>query len=130
MAEPRYACRVCGTWTCSVCGWKRSNASVTYQEHYCGKCPSRMGTLLATMHTEKMWRWHNPGDDGLPDPYPYGQRPVDSQPSFGRRHAATGPEFYRDVRVPKTGPYAALDVPSWKRGVDDALNYIAREERP
>lgn len=129
MAPPRYACRACGVWTCSACGWTRSQASLNYREHHCAKCPSREGTLLPTMHTEKMWRRHDYYDSPLPDPYPFGQRPpVDPASPFGHRVASTGPEFYQGIRVPPTGPYAPLDVPSWKRGVDDALRHIRREE--
>ena len=117
MAEPRYACGRCGTWTCVSCGWKRSVASRFYQGHFCIQCPSHEGVMQASMHTERMWRRHNDPDTPLPEPYPYGQRP-----SGEPRTSDTGPEFYRGIRVPATGPYARLDVPSFKRGVDAVLD--------
>lgn len=115
MANPRYPCRTCGTWVCAACGWKRPGASVVYEDHTCGKCPSREGALTPTLHTERMWWRHNDGD--LPAPVSYGALP---EPEL--RAASAGPEFYRGFRVPKTGPYARTDIASWKRGVDDVLD--------
>jgi hypothetical protein len=73
--------------------------------------------MTATMHTERMWFSHN-DEPQLPTPYAFGERP----PSTAPRPARTGPDFYRGIRVPDTGPYDRLDVASWKRGVDDALS--------
>lgn len=127
MSESRYACGRCGTWTCIECGWSRPGASALYQDQSCIKCPSREGTLIPTMHTERMWRKHN-GDGALPEPYAYGERPMgDLVAPFGRRTASAGPEFYRGVRVPVTGPYTRLDVESFKRGVDAALDRYGTE---
>lgn len=117
MAEPRYACRTCGTWTCACCGWKRPCASVTYRDHACCRCPSREGSITPTMHTERMW-WRHNDEIELPKPYAYGEQPAKEPVATT---SATGPEFYRGVRVPVTGPYARIDITSWKRGVDDAL---------
>jgi hypothetical protein len=129
MSGPRYACGRCGTWTCIECGWSRPGASALYPDQSCIKCPSREGTLIPTMHTERMWRQHN-GDGALPEPYAYGERPTgDLVAPFGRRTANAGPEFYRGVRVPVTGPYARLDVESFKRGVDAALDQHKGENR-
>jgi len=61
-----------------------------------------------------MWQRHNDGD--LPQPLAYGARPERQTVT-----SDTGPEFYRGLRVPRDGPYARIDIPSWKRGVDDAL---------
>lgn len=115
MTQPRYACKRCGTWICTECGWKRPGASVHYPDHTCNRCPSRQGTFTPTLHTERVWREHNDGD--LPQPLVYGARP---EPGI-RVSSTPGPEFYRGLRVPKDGPYARIDIPSWKRGVDDAL---------
>lgn len=126
MAEPRYACGWCGTWQCAACGWKRACASLRYPDHCCGRCASPVGTLLPTMHTERMWRRHNDADT-LPEPYAYGERPSGPGTPFGTRTAESRPESYRGVRVPRGGPYQALDLTSWKRGVDDCLKRYPRE---
>lgn len=126
MAQPRYACLVCATWVCVSCGWKRAQASVNYREHACAKCPSRTGTLTPTMHTEVMWRFHNGQDAQLPEGYPFGVRPPPSSDGpYGRHTAATGPEFYRGVRVPRDGPYSPLDVVSFRQGIDACLSHLA-----
>lgn len=64
------------------------------------------------MHTEKVWRMHNEGEQ-LP---PAGARPA-PEPQVSER----APEVYRGVPVPKQGPHQRLDLASWKRGVDDCL---------
>lgn len=128
MSQLRYACASCGTWTCDRCGWKRPGASVTYRNHTCGVCPGNTGQIVPTMHTERMWWLHNEGP--LPTGYPYGKRPETAQPvrTGGPAPKDTVPprEFYRGVPVPGTGPYSRLDVPSWKRGVDAALDRAPR----
>lgn len=127
MAQPRYACNCCGTWTCAACGWKRPQASTNHREHACGACPSREGTITPTMHTETQWQRHNGYYDNwnapLPTPYPYG-----TQAPAEQMTATTGPEFYRGIRVPRSGPYGRTDIPSWKRGVDDCLKHQQKEE--
>lgn len=125
MAQPRYACGSCGTWVCASCGWKRSSASLNYREHACAKCPSRTGTLTPAMHTDVQWWRHNDATE-LPQAYTYGTRP-DSPPVT--RTANSGPEFYRGVRMPADGPYARIDIASWKRGVDDCLKCQHPEEK-
>lgn len=120
MSALRYACESCGTWTCSRCGWKRPGASVAYRRHICGHCGSTSGTIISTMHTEKMWACHNQGP--LPTGYPYGERPEGGpEEPFGTVVSNTTPEVYRGILVPRLGPYGHTDIPSWKRGVDDAL---------
>lgn len=125
MAEPRYPCATCGTWQCDACGWKRSQASLSYEGHFCGRCPSRTGAMAPTMHTELMWRRHNGYDGELPESYAYGERPSSLRVPCT---SAVGPEFYRGVRVPKQGPYQRFDLVSWKRGVDDCLKKFPTEE--
>lgn len=123
MAALRYACRVCGTWKCIQCGWKRPGASVAYERHQCLECNGLAGTLVPTMHTERMWRAHNSGQ--LPEGYPFGTRPPgDLVPPFGSRTAGTGWPLYRGIRVPQSGPYGRTDLKSWKLGVDHALESL------
>lgn len=122
MAEPRYACTFCGTWACFHCGWKRPGASVAYNNHMCGRCPSREGILTPTMHTERAWRRHNGYDGDLPEPHAYGVRP---EGKF--RISETAPEYYRGYRVPGSGPYGRIDITSWKLGVDTALDTNATD---
>lgn len=127
MAELRYACGTCGTWTCDRCGWKRSGASVAYLNHTCGRCPGRTGSIVPTMHTERMWWPHNDATE-LPFGYPYGQRPEGGlQQPFGPREAAVRCESYRNIPMPRTGPYGRTDLASWKRGVDEALGAIGAD---
>jgi hypothetical protein len=118
MSQLRYACSQCGTWTCSHCGWSRPGASLLFKAHNCASCGQGVGTLVPTMHTAKMWWNHNGQEGTLPQGYPYGQRPAKPAP----RDGGTERESYRGVLVPRTGPYARLDVASWKRGVDDVLD--------
>jgi len=103
-----------------MCGWKRSGAAVAYRGHTCGHCGGVSGRIAPTMHTEQMWGTHN--DGSLPTGYPYGERPEgEAEAPFGQTVADDAPETYRGVLVPLRGPYAHTDIPSWKRGVDDAL---------
>ena len=127
MASPRYPCGTCGVCECAACGWKRSQASLSYGDHYCGRCPSRTGSMIPTMHTERMWRRHNGYDGELPESYAYGERPAELDSPFGTRTATTGPVFYRGVKVPRQGPYQQFDLASWKRGVDDCLKRSHQE---
>ena len=120
MAQPRYACALCGTWKCSACGWQRSGASTTYDGHFCLRCNRTEGTIRPTMHTAAQWRIHNGAE---PDPQTAGVR----SPARSLSGSAL-PETYRGVLVPKQGPYQRLDFTAWRRGVDDALKYIRREE--
>lgn len=123
MGMPRYQCLACGVWTCSACGWRRKLASLAY-EHACAKCPSRTGTLVPSMHIEAMWRQHNDRSRGserapLPPAYAWGERPA--PPAEQTAPPGTGPEFYRGVRVPRTGPYSRLNAESFRQGVDACL---------
>lgn len=119
MAQPRYACRACGTWKCVACGWRRPGASVTYPRQFCGQCAGTEGTITPTMHTAASWYTCN-GEE--PDPATAGVR-TPSEP----RVADVPPEVYRDVLVPKQGPYQRLDLASWKRGVDDCLKRFPQD---
>lgn len=121
MAQPRYACRACGTWKCTACGWKRPGASTRYPDQMCGKCGGTQGTITPTMHTGVQWLHHNEASAGRP---PAGVRPAPEP-----RVADTPPELYRGVLVPKQGPYQRLDLVSWKRGVDDCLKRFPRREK-
>lgn len=119
MAELRYACGRCGTWACDACEGLRPSTDVRYVNYPCPRCWGLAGTLVPTMHTEKMWRTHNDGD--LPFPYPYGQRPEPENwpDGFGPR---TVPQLaYRGVPWPEPGMRSLTDMKSWKRGVDAAL---------
>lgn len=79
---------------------------------------------MPTMHTARQWQRHNGYDTPLPVPYAYREHPpVEPGGPWGRRTATTGPEFYRGIRVPRDGPYARIDIASWKKGVDDCLRY-------
>jgi hypothetical protein len=45
-------CEECGTWKCSSCGWKRTNANRKYPPgQYCHKCQSRKGEMLPVRHS-------------------------------------------------------------------------------
>lgn len=126
MAEPRYACTQCGTWTCStpLCGGQRPTTDIRYVIYRCGRCWGLEGVLVPTMHTARMWRQHNDGP--LPEPFPYGERPdpEDWDPGFGRR---TVPQpLYRGVPLPGPEEFGRVDIRSWSMGVDDALNRGAR----
>lgn len=56
----RHACRVCGTWTCSNCGWKRHYANLkTPGVNDCPRCHGRTGTIVPTMHGKSRWYQHN-----------------------------------------------------------------------
>jgi hypothetical protein len=77
------------------------------------------------MHTAKMWAKHN---DGLllgRTAYPYGERPSAEEwgPGFGRRDVPQ--QHYRGVPVPAN---ARLDLESFERGVDAALDTVERTE--
>jgi hypothetical protein len=112
----RYACRQCGTWICSACGGKRANTDIHYVKYPCQKCWGLEGTLVPTMHTEKMWAEHNEGP--LPTPYPYGAWPLEEDwgPGFGARSVPQ--PRYRGVPV----PVGEVDVQSFMRGVDSVLD--------
>lgn len=77
------------------------------------------------MHTIKMWLKHN---DGPPtDGYAYGERPPAEEwdPGFGNREASQ--PYYRGVPIPGV---PGVDVESWMRGVDAALDrYELGEDR-
>lgn len=121
MSEPRYACGRCGAWTCSApgCGGQRPSTDIRYVDYPCTRCRGLAGTLVPTMHTAKMWAKHNDGP--LPKAYPFGERPPAEKwgPGFGSR---TVPQpHYRGVPIPAAGPDDRLDIESFKRGVDAAL---------
>jgi hypothetical protein len=122
MAEPRYACRRCGTWTCSVplCGGSRTNTDVRYVDYRCDRCWGLEGTLVPTMHTEKMWRTHN--DGALPQPYPYGRTPPTSEWAAGFGPRSVTPPRYRGVPLPGPELFGRVDIRSWSLGVDAVLD--------
>lgn len=123
MSEPRYACRQCGTWTCSACGeGQRTNTDIRYVNYPCSYCRGLVGTLVPTMHTAKMWAKHNDGP--LPTAYPYGERPPAEEwgPGFGSRNVPQ--PCYRGVPLPED---AQLDMESFMRGVDATLEMLRTE---
>jgi hypothetical protein len=117
MAEPHYACRQCGTWTCSVpfCGGSRTNTDIRYVNYPCSRCRGLEGILAPTMHTARMWLKHNEGP--LPEPYPYGERPEPEHWTEGFGPRTVPPPHYRGVPMPGPG----VDMQSWCAGVDAAL---------
>jgi hypothetical protein len=56
----RHPCRLCGTWTCARCGWKRSGANLQVPGvNDCARCGSRQGTIVPTKHGKSMWLQHH-----------------------------------------------------------------------
>lgn len=49
------ACPVCGTWTCSQCGWKRKRASLSWV-HSCHRCGGTRGLLVPSRHRDERTR--------------------------------------------------------------------------
>lgn len=47
----RPVCETCGTWRCSDCGHKRSNADRRYPDPHCPRCKSRKGEMLPVRHS-------------------------------------------------------------------------------
>ncbi len=127
MAEPRYACRTCGTWTCDApgCTGQRPTTGAYYCDYRCPRCWGLTGTLIPTMHTERMWHEHN--TTPLPQGYPYGQRPPPQEwgAGFGPRTVAP---TYQGVPLPGPEWKDHIDMRSWMQGVDDALQHTRREE--
>lgn len=125
MAEPRYACRRCGTWTCSVplCGGSRAGTDIRYDGYPCTRCRGREGVLVPTMHTARMWRLHNDGP--LPVPYPYGSRPGPSEWAEGFGPRTVPPVLYRGVPLPDE----TMDYSAFMRGVDAALDMTEEESK-
>jgi hypothetical protein len=122
MAEPRYACRTCGTWGCSVplCGGSRASTDVRYVNYPCPLCRGREGVLIPTMHTARMWRSHNTGE--LPPAYPYGQRPEPGAWTEGFGPRTVPPVRYRGIPMPDE----PVDTDSWRKGVD-AVRDVLRQ---
>jgi hypothetical protein len=117
-------CARCGTFVCDNCGGRRPTTDVRYCSYPCG-CRNLTGTLVPTMHTEKMWRTHNEGE--LPRPYPYGTTACQGEWAPGFGHRTVPQPTYQGV--PRPGPESDVtDMDSWRRGVDAALVWM-REER-
>lgn len=127
MSEPRYACGRCGTWTCTACGGQRASTDTRYVDYPCPLCRGLTGVLVPTMHTARMWAKHNEGP--LPKGFPYGERPPEDEwgPGFGSRDVPQ--PRYRDVPIPAGGPDDRLDMDSFRRGVDAALDALGRADR-
>lgn len=123
MAEPRYPCGSCGTWTCYRCGHARPSTGVQYCVYPCGRCRGLTGVLSPAMHTRRMWDRHNRG--ALPEPMAYGERPApeDWGEGFGPRTVL--PVTYRGVPYPDR----PVDIESFKLGVDATLA-VMRSEGP
>ena len=45
------ACRICGTWVCNTCGWKRRGAANRHWEHVCFKCQGTDGHFDDIRHS-------------------------------------------------------------------------------
>gem|GEM_PF-3081782 len=59
-------CVVCGTWTCSACGWRRQRAAIWRPDvQSCARCGSREGTMKVIWHSWRTWCSHAglPWDD-------------------------------------------------------------------
>lgn len=48
-------CPLCGVWTCSKCGWKRTKANMHFENHHCHLCNGTEGTLRGLKHHRG---WH------------------------------------------------------------------------
>jgi len=84
-------CAVCGTWTCSACGWKRHRAAIWRPaEQSCAQCGSREGTMAVSWHRRRTWEDHMFGLRAAHLDFPAADPPAASARTAGtgraRRH--------------------------------------------